>query len=285
VSIALNVDAPKWVLRKAASPTTGIDVGYNPDGQPASMHTYHSTIYTHLTDRVMRVHPRFTYPNAMGVKTNDGFHLATNAWDGQGQHSLSVNGSGLVGDSDGNIWTNAFERYEPVAKTWSTPITKRTATFVRFPAAFDSTRRQIFTLQYGDGQGYDKDLGVQASRVPIDGDTQYIVSFNASSAYTQFQNDGASGFLEYIGMDYDAANDRFLVYGGQGMAAGRVYIVQPTAGNQWDMSLMTLGTGSLIPAGPSSGSGIQNRFRYLPALKGFVLLARASDNLYFLRVA
>jgi hypothetical protein len=40
-----------------------------------------------------------------------------------------------------------------------------------------------------------------------------------------------------------------------------------------------------VPASPPSGSGINSRLRYVPALRGFVLLAQASANLYFLRTA
>lgn len=38
-------------------------------------------------------------------------------------------------------------------------------------------------------------------------------------------------------------------------------------------------------AGPSSGSGIQRRFLYVPALRGSVLLARAAADLRFLPMA
>jgi hypothetical protein len=85
-------------------------------------------------------------------------------------------------------------------------------------------------------------------------------------------------------MDYDPDNDRFLFYSGQGAAAGRVYAIQIGEGSEpWDMSLLAV-TPGITPV-PVRDSGVHNRFRYVPALKGFVLLARRDANLYFLRTA
>ena len=85
-------------------------------------------------------------------------------------------------------------------------------------------------------------------------------------------------------MDYDPDGDRFLFYSGQGEAAGRVYVITPNDTNVWDMSLLNGGSLKIAPT-PDNGSGVQNRMRYIPALRGFVLLARGSSNLYFLRTA
>jgi hypothetical protein len=280
VSIRLDVDAPAWVLRKAASPVAGHDVGYNADGQPASMHTYQCTHYSKTADRVMRVRPRFTYPSANDANTNDGFNLETNSWDGQGVHPLAVRGYGFVRDGDGQIWTNAFERYDPLARSWSSPITTLTSDVVRFPGAYDSRRRQIFTLQWGDGQGYDS--GLSASRVPVDGHAQLHVDFVDNAALAQLKADQPA----YAGMDYDPLRDEFLFYSAASIASGsyqqtpgRVYAITPSDTGSWTVALKTV-TGTPAATGTS---GVQNRFRYLPALKGFVLLPTASANLWFLR--
>ena len=47
------------------------------------------------------------------------------------------------------------------------------------------------------------------------------------------------------------------------------------------MSLLSLGAGSATPADPGVG-GVNNRFRYVAALGGFVLLANEGSDLYFL---
>ena len=86
-------------------------------------------------------------------------------------------------------------------------------------------------------------------------------------------------------MDYDVDNDRFLFYGGASpTAAGRIYVIQPTSGDTWDLSQLLLAPGSRIPP-PIPPAGVHNRFRYVPALKGFILLAKGNDNLYFIRTS
>jgi hypothetical protein len=279
VSIRLDQDAPRWVVRSPPSPTTGMDLAYNADGQPASMHTYSSTHYSAKVDRVMRVRPRFTFPSANDINTNDGFHLATNRWDGAGVHPLAMLGYGMVSDGDGNVWTSAFEKYDPETKQWTRPITTRTQASVRFPAAYDSRRRQLFTLQWGDGQGFNS--GLSASRVPVDGTAQLEVTFTPGPGLTQWLADQPA----YAGMDYDPVNDEFLFYAGGSWAGAltphpeRVFAITPSASGPWTLSVKPV-TG--VPA-VVAGAGVQNRFRYVPALGGFVLLARTNAPLWFLR--
>ena len=81
------------------------------------------------------------------------------------------------------------------------------------------------------------------------------------------------------GMDYDAANDRFLFY--HGAETGKVYAITPNATNTWSISV--LATTGMPGLTPTSGSGVNKRFRYLPTLDGFVLMPRGASNLYFLR--
>jgi hypothetical protein len=50
------------------------------------------------------------------------------------------------------------------------------------------------------------------------------------------------------------------------------------------MSVLALGPASVTPSDPT-GAGVNNRFRYVPKLKGFVLLANSATNLYFIRTA
>jgi hypothetical protein len=84
-------------------------------------------------------------------------------------------------------------------------------------------------------------------------------------------------------MDYDIVNDKFLFYHGAGDTK-RVYVITPGSGTTWDMSILGLGPGTETPDDPpANGSGINGRFRYVPALKGFVMLPRGTANLFFLR--
>ena len=159
---------------------------------------------------------------------------------------------------------------------WSQPITNTNAPFVRWPYAFDAARNQLFGLCFADGEGYGPAV-LNAVRVPIAGNTAHAVTFAASPALSQFMADSPA----YCGMDYDPIGDQFLFYCGQGAGAGRVFVITPNEGNVWDMSLLSLGASSATPADPGVG-GVNNRFRYVAALGGFVLLANEGSDLYFL---
>ncbi len=58
-----------------------------------------------------------------------------------------------------------------------------------------------------------------------------------------------------------------------------------SAGTTWDVAILPLGAGSQNPA-PKPGTGVWNRFRYVPALKGLVYLPapgwNSAPDLYFL---
>ena len=283
VSIDLRADAPAWILRHAASPTPSIDQAYNADGQPSSRHTYHSTQFVEAVDRVMLIGCRFTYPGAHEFPTVDGFNLNTNRWDPAGTYAgvPAGGGYGVVKETTtGNVWTYGLKKWTAATNTWSSPITTSAPLGVRFPYAFDAKRNQLFGLDFGDGQGYDIPTGVSAVRIPVSGSASIQVTFNASAALTQFNADSPT----YSGMDHDPDNDRFLFYCGQGSGAGRIYVIKPNDGNVWDMSLYPFGAGSTPPPA-TGGAGVNNRFQYLPNLKGFVLLSNAADNLYFIRTS
>jgi hypothetical protein len=176
------------------------------------------------------------------------------------------------------VWTGILHKWSPDTNAW-TETGVAGASYFRWPAAYDSARNRFFTLQWGDGQGYDLNLGLGATSIDLAANTQTKITFNPSDALTQFQADAPT----YSGMDYDIANDKFLFYYGGGDTK-RVYVITPGSGTTWDMSILALGPGTETPDDPpSSGSGINGRFRYVPALKGFVMLPRGTANLFFLR--
>ncbi|MGQ0828010.1 MAG: T9SS type A sorting domain-containing protein [Bacteroidota bacterium] len=283
VSIKLADNAPKWILRCAPTPFSGVsyDVSHYADGNPSSRHIYQYNLWVPAVNRVMMFGLYGTWPNAWNYPTVDGFNPTTNTWDPAGTWSNVQGGFGAVRESNSSVvWTQGLNRWDPNTDTYSTPITSRTNTAIRFPVAHDTKRGQLFTLQIGDGQGYSLNLGLQSSRIPLSGNQQLNVTFNNSPALTQFLADSPT----YSAMDYDPENDRFLFYCGQGTGTGRIYVITPNSGNVWDISILTLGPGSVTPV-VVPGSGINRRFSYVPALKGFVMLPRQSSNLYFIRTA
>ncbi|MGQ0828011.1 MAG: T9SS type A sorting domain-containing protein [Bacteroidota bacterium] len=283
VSIRLTDNAPTWILRSASSPFSNVinDAAYYSDGKPGARHIYQGNLWVPAVNRVMMFGLNYTYPNAWQYFTVDGFNPTTNTWDPAGTWSNVQGGFGAVRESNSSVvWTQDLKRWDPNTDTYSTPITIRTNTFIMFPVAHDTKRGQLFTLQIGDGQGYDLSSGIQASRIPITGNQQFAITFNNSTAKTQFEAEAQT----YSAMDYDPDNDRFLFYCGQDNASGRIYVITPNSGNVWDISILQLGPGSITPV-VVPGSGINRRFSYIPALKGFVMLPQQSSNLCFIRTA
>jgi len=280
VSLSLAADAPSWTLRLAASASAAQNVAYYADGAPTSRHTYSTEHFVPQINRLMLFGVPVAYGSAWAFAKVDGFNLDTNKWDPAGTWpdmpagyyaATQIRSTGEI------VSTGVKKKWSPVDRQWTDFVTNPSGDPVRWPITFDPRRGQLFSLQWGDGQGYDPQRLV-ASRVPLGSGQQIAVSFNPSAALTQWLADKPT----YAAMDYDPDNDRFLFYAGQGGAAGRVYVIQPNDGNTWDMSLLNAG-GVKVAASPDNGSGVHNRLRYVPALRGFVLLARASSNLYFLR--
>ncbi len=121
-------------------------------------------------------------------------------------------------------------------------------------------------------------MNLSASRFALPLMTQVSITINDGPALAQLKSDMPT----YAGMDYDPDNDHFLFYCGQAGGEGRVYVVTPNATTTWDMSILPLGPGSVTPPA-APGSGVHNRFRYVPRLKGFMLLPNKMDTIFFLR--
>lgn len=274
VSISLMADAPAWVLRRASSTNTPTDVLYYPDGLPTSRHLYHHLHYLPSLNVVLLGGCRYGFggntPTGPGM---DAFSLTSNAWLPRYTFPdiTPYNGYVIEIDGAGNAWTQSGNRFVPSTNRWSTPGSG--TGLGRFPHATAPSRNLIFSLQYGDGQGYDLNLGVVARKLDTTTGNSVAITFNPSTALTEFMTAQPT----YAGMDYDSANDRFLFT--HHAERGKVYVVTPNATTTWDLSVLPT-TG--MPA-VTSGAGINKRFRFLPTLGGFVLLPSRSSNLFFLR--
>lgn len=283
VSLVLGADAPKWVTRHAPSKSFAADAAYNPDGLPAARHVYQHAHYVAALDRVMHIGARFVYGKGVSHLAVDGFDLKTNTWDRAATWAdiptpEAGYGACLV-KATGDIYTSGLWRWSPSGKgQWNRPGSARSSG-IMWPVAHDARRNQLFALQWGDGQGFGDKL--LATCIPLQGVAPFSITINPSRALSQFLEEKPT----YAAMDYDIDNDRFLFYGGVGPAAtGRIYTIQPTSADAWDMGQLLLAPGSRIPpSGPPAG--VNNRFRYVPALKGCVLLAKASENVYFIRTS
>jgi hypothetical protein len=270
-SIKLSDDAPAWVVRKSASASVQESVLYYSDGLPTSRHNYQHNHYIASIDAVLMAGCRFGYGGyAAEGPGMDLFSLSTNQWlprytypDIPGSKSF-----GIVKDGQERVWTSTGQRFDPATSTW----TSTGATLPRYPSVYDPLRDQIFSLQCGNGE--DGVQTVVSQKVACGTALQTTVTFNASAALTQFTAAGA----QYLGMDYDAPNDRFLAtHQGE---SGVVYVITPNSGSVWDIGLLSVAGSVGVGAG-----GTNKKFQYISSLKGFALITQASSNIYFLRTA
>lgn len=295
----LAQNAPVWSLLCASSPTVTYEQPYAPDGKPSARHTYDTPQYVPSLNRVILA-GAYAVANSgnSSFPTVDGFDLSTNIWDRAGTYAYGAtspypgpkNGvypatgtAGYTGgaylgcmvDGSGNIWAQGgMTKFTIATNSWSTPTNTNVST-PRSPWAYDANRDQAFGMCYGDGHGYSLGLGVVAAKRV--GNTISTVVFNSSPALTQFMTDVPT----YAGMTFDPLNDQYLFYCGTGAQAGRVFVAKPNAGNTWDMTV--LATSGSVPS--TNDSGIQNRFQYVPSLKGVVMLPINQRGVFFMRTA
>ncbi len=284
-SLDLSQDTPAWVLRSAASPAGAIsmDVPYYSDGKPSPRHTYWSTIWSEQHNRLMLHYTRFVWGNGVSFGNSNGFNLDTNTWDAQGTWGTSNYTAGCV-DAQGNCYAMgmgyfALNKWTAATGLWSNVATYSEAINVN-PVCFDPKRGHLFALAWGDGQGNNLGTSLGMSAIRIAGTTKTNITFNASAAVTQFKSDAPI----YSAMEYDPVNDQYLFYEGGAARTGRVYVVKPNDTAVWDLSVLTLGAGSVLPDA-AVGAGVFNRFKYVPALRGFVLMSSGTSNVYFMRTA
>lgn len=281
VSLRLTDDQPRWRTRMAPTAVIKDNAAYYADGRPSARHLYHSIHFVAPLQRVMLFGARFVYGTGVTFNAVDAFNVDTQKWDPAGTWADTTGGPGAcIVRATGEVWTSKLHRWQPGTKAWTDPVTVKVNEVdpLMWPIAHDSRRNQLFSLQSADGQGYG-DPKIYSSRVDLAALKQTRVTLGPSEGLTQLTAERPA----YAGMDYDAENDRFLFYSGQGAAAGRVYAVQPTDSDTgWQVTVLKL-AGPTPPATPLSG--VLSRFRYVPALKGFVLLAKADSPLWFFRVA
>lgn len=285
VAIDLSLNAPAWVQLNPPSAFADVipDAGRNADGKPNSRHTRYNIQWMAALNRVMLLGARdlYTAISPGSQPTVDGFNLDTNTWDVGTTYPDVLGGTAYVDggaciDPNGDGWVGSSERkFDKTTKTWSAPLTAVAAKRVRYPWSTSAARNMMFGLCYGDGWGYSVSLGVCA--IMQVGNVQTQITFNSSTALTQFIADVPAE----AGMDYDSINDNFLFCSGS--PAGRIYKIIPNAGTVWDMEIFSYGAGNIMPV--ASVAGTQSRFKYIPEYKGFVLLPTRDGNLQFLKTA
>ena len=279
VSLDLRSAAPGWTLRKAPSPSATPNVLYYADGTPTSRHTYHHTVWVAAVNRLMLVGCRYGFGGGTPSGPNiDAFDPVKNSWDPQVTWPAipTSRGYGVLADAAGNVFTQTGARLNTTTKAWDSSYATASAT-VRYPWAIDTQRDQAFGLCWGDGEGYGTPQ-INAVAYPTSGGATRPITFNASLALAAFQTDGPT----YAGMTYDSDNDQFLfTRGDQGVNDGRIYVIKPNSGSNWDISILAPESGSV----PLPASTTIAKIVYVASLKGLVCMRSSAANLFFMRLA
>jgi len=280
--IDLLANAPAWVEVSPQSPIHTYEVAYEADGKPASSHTYYTTMWIPATNRLMRFGAiAVSLSGNTNYFTVDGFNLATNTWDPAGTYANMPAGAsgGAYNPVTSKVLTIFGTKYYDPVTGVATNVATGNVNLPRAPWVWDPVRNQFFGLCYGDNQEYSRSLGICAAKIV--GNTMSQVTIANSAAAIQFNADVPF----YAAMEYEPNNDCFLFYtGSRNGTAGRIYKIKPNDTATWDLSIFNYGAGGVTPA-QTVLSGIMNKFSYIPELKGIVMMATKTSNLYFLRTA
>lgn len=279
-SIALAEDAPVWRLRCPATPVAqrAPDVAYYADGKPTSRHTYWSSHWSSTRGRVMLHRTRFSYGSAVSFDDSNGFDPVTGQWDPDNTWHDGV--TAQARDHLDRVWAMArtkIYQWDPATDVWTMLRDFGGDELPQGPLAEDTSRGSLFAFAWGDGQGYGLD-SLSAWRFSADGQTRDRITFTPSAALTRFSTQKPA----YAALEYDPAHDRFLFYASQVGALNDVYVITPNASTTWDLSLLPLDSAGVTPM-TAGGGGLMSKFRYVPALGGFVLFPSTVHNLYFLK--
>jgi len=280
-AIDLSQDSPSWSILCAATPdaSRSQNVSHYADGKPSSRHLYWTAHFNPQKNRVMLYGATFVYGTAVQFPTIDGFNMESNTWDSAGTHP-SGPGSSIEGfciDEYGNAWGMAqYDLFKIDVSTGTVTNTLHFGSTVRAkPMCWDTTRKHLFSLCYGDGEGGSS--GISANVFSSNGTVRTQITIADSSAKTQFLSD----VPPYAGMDYDATNDCYWFYSGGASAYPRLYKITPNATATWDMSMHSFASGSA-----SLVAGVKcSRFRYVDRLKSLVFMPNATTQLLMMRVA
>lgn len=280
---------PRWSVVRASSNVSSrpIDMFYLPDGRPASRHTYYAGHVVDIAGSPVIIHVCMmggqSSAGSMNSMQTDAFHIDRNDWDPAGTWP---NMPGEIGSifpkcaaKDPRtqfIWAIDGSRgglisyLNPVTRKW-TPVNGNLNNWGASGASLVDKIHNRFVIS--GSASYVANPGTpQAVH-----DTVALGTMNLSTYV--YQDMGLSGtgkpslsFAGEPGFVHDTINDRYLFIEG---ATGRVTTMHPVTG---DCTLLT----TTLPAAIGH---VENRFAFIPALKGVVYLPSWADTLYFMPVA
>lgn len=270
-SLKLSDDSPTWQRIWGPTPNAQITTSTlnYADGNPASVHTYYFNVYDDVGDRFLRF-TRGWYKEPSGLAAGvDGWQWGATNWLPNAQNQTLamppenlVFGAGVAQDTNSNVYVkNGWNRLVWTRSTnkW-TVSTGNVAHRQEAALVHDSKRNVMWSFGGGSAQVYKWDLGS-----------------NSESVVTPTGPSAGAVSAKQIGAAYDPVADRVYLYDG----TGSLYEFNP--GTLAVNTVSTTGTAPGSNASYGNQTGTYNKFRYVPALGGFVIAPDWTAPTFFIR--
>lgn len=278
----LESNTPTW--RKLRNPTSPApqNVAEDGSGNPVSRHTYHGIVYIGSSTRNWLV-AIGTVERHIDSNSNQNTHRfnfgqvspnSNQPWANLAAVPGNVTKLAVYDSSQDCVWFNPLggfvAKYDVATNSYTEANFKSPPWSNPAGACAVDTARGIWYTQCGDSRAFYR------TNNGVDND-YYVPSVTGTDP-------GNGNF----GLVYDPVDDRFVRWSGSGK---QLHFLTPPGtnpyqgGNAWTWSSTTPGGGA-TPTSPNT-NGTYGRFAYVSIndLRGYILLNRAGDSIYFYRAA
>jgi hypothetical protein len=269
--LRMSADSPIWTRIWGPSLLSAIVTG-NPfylDGNPASIHTYYTLHFDNQEDVLRRVQGGwYREPSGVNPKFNS-WPWGAARWNPDGTHpdipgNASPGAGTVIHPTTGDIyyWSQSFRAvWRKSMNRWVFTDAATSFSHLEGPLGMDTANNCVWAIG-----GYNTTAG-QIHR--------WDVASNAVTTVNVTGNGTAITAIRQIGMDYCPALRVFYLYN-----AGVVYRFDPVQ--------RTIDTVGMIGTGPQASypdnTGVWGKFKFVPALEGFVVTPAWDSPTFFFRV-
>ena len=267
----LSSNTPTWSVVSLPTPDAQVvqEAAYNDDGKPNISHTY--GLLAAMNGRMYRLGQPGVWFQATAYSTIDSVDLATGVWAAQGTHTnTSITDNGFRGVSLADptrnvIWyiSDQFIRlhqFNPTENSWTRYApTPSIGAGLYMSAAYCQSRDEVCASYGSNGTTALFNLASPGSSA-------------VTSGFTGTPAEEASGLTWDIGRSVYASLSHNL-------ARNIIRELNPVT-KTWSQRTFT---GTYETAATDTGYGVNGRFQYVAALKGYIYVGRTTGSVYFYR--